>query len=64
MDSIVILDLKCILFIIILTKLKGYMWGEKQEEIRPCMLIVIEKQNFNNNEWKVLHTHVIANNSH
>jgi len=43
MDSIVILDLKCILFIIILTKLKGYMWGEKQEEIRPWMLIVIEK---------------------
>jgi hypothetical protein len=43
MDSIVILDLKCIMFIIFLTKLKGYMGGEKQEEIRPWMSIVLEK---------------------
>jgi hypothetical protein len=49
MDSIVILDLKCIVFITFLTKLKGYMWGEKQEEIKPWMSILIEKQNFNNN---------------
>jgi hypothetical protein len=64
MDSIVILDLKCIVFITFLTKLKGYMWGKKQEEIRPWMSIVIEKKNFNNNEWKVLHIHAIVNNSH
>jgi hypothetical protein len=32
MDSIVIMDEKCIVFITFETKLKGYIWGEKQEE--------------------------------
>jgi hypothetical protein len=35
MDSIVIMDEKCIVFITFKTKIEGYMWGEKQEEIKP-----------------------------
>jgi hypothetical protein len=35
MDWIVIMDEKCIVFITFLTKLKGYMWRDKQKEIRP-----------------------------
>jgi hypothetical protein len=29
------MDEKCIVFFTFLTKLKGYMWGEKQKQIRP-----------------------------
>jgi hypothetical protein len=35
LDSIVIMDKKCILFVTIITKLEGHTWKEKDEEIRP-----------------------------
>jgi hypothetical protein len=58
MDSIIIMDKECTLFVTILTKSKGYTWGEMQEEIKPWMLDGIEKQNFSNKECKVLRMHV------
>jgi hypothetical protein len=58
MDSIVIMDQKCILFVTIITKLKGHIWREKYEQIWPWMNIAIEKQNLSNNEWKVLRMHM------
>ncbi len=48
------------MFITILTKWKGYMWGEKQEKIKHWMLTTIEKKNFSNNEWKVCDAYAIC----
>jgi hypothetical protein len=35
LDSIVIMDKTCILFVTIIEKLEGHIWKEKDEEIRP-----------------------------
>jgi hypothetical protein len=45
MDSIVIMDKKWILFIKIVTKIKGHIKREKHEETKPQMYIVILKHN-------------------
>jgi hypothetical protein len=34
------------------------MWGEKQKETITSMVTIIKKLNFNNNEWKIVCTHM------
>ncbi len=58
MDSIVIMDKKWVLLVIVYNKIRRTYMRIKHEEITRWMYIAIEKQNLSNNEWKVLRIHM------